>query len=61
MTTAPTTTGSGSGLIAALHVDGPTGKHADKLLLFGRFVGSWNVHWTGGSPPATATGELHFG
>ncbi len=56
-----TATRAGSGLITALHVDGPTGEHADKLMLFGRFVGSWTLHWTGGSPPSTATGELHFG
>ncbi len=61
VTTAPNTAGPGRGLIAALHVDGPTGEHADKLMLFGRFVGSWNVQWIGGNPPATADGELHFG
>jgi hypothetical protein len=60
MTTA-STTGPGSGLITALHVDGPTGEHAEKLMLFGRFVGSWDLQWTGGSTAGTATGELHFG
>lgn len=59
-----TTTGTprpGDGLIEALHVPGPGGEHPGKLMLFGRFVGSWNLQWTGGSPPATATGELHVG
>ncbi len=49
-----------SGLISALHVGGPTGAHADKLMLFGQFVGSWHLDWTGASS-AKATGELHFG
>ena len=54
----------GSGLIEALHVAGPAAEHADKLMLFGRFVGSWRLEWTGtdtGGQPATMTGELHFG
>jgi hypothetical protein len=53
-----------AGLIAALHVAGPAGEHADKLMLFGRFVGSWRLEWTGAGPggqPAVMTGELHFG
>jgi hypothetical protein len=55
------------GLIEALHDTGPAGKHADKLMLFGQFVGSWNLDWTGNGTgtddrrPATMTGELHFG
>jgi len=61
VTTTSTTTEPGSGFIAALHVDGPTGEHADKLMLFGRFVGTWDVHWIDGDQPGTATGELHFG
>jgi hypothetical protein len=54
----------GTGLIEALHVTGPAAEHADKLMLFGRFVGSWCLEWTGpdtGGQPATMTGELHFG
>jgi hypothetical protein len=52
---------SGSdGLIGALHVDGPAGPHADELMLFGRFVGSWRLEWSGAGGP-TARGELHFG
>ena len=53
-----------TGLIAALHVAGPAGEHAAKLMLFGRFVGSWHLEWTGtdgDGQPATMSGELHFG
>ena len=53
-----------TGLISALHVTGPAGEHAAKLMLFGRFVGSWHLEWTGtgtDGQPATMTGELHFG
>jgi hypothetical protein len=52
------------GLIEALHVDGPAGEHAEELMLFGRFVGSWRLEWRGANPdgsPATMNGELHFG
>ncbi|MGN6176389.1 MAG: hypothetical protein ACTHPS_26085 [Streptosporangiaceae bacterium] len=55
---------SGTGLISALHVTGPAGEHPGKLMLFGRFVGSWHLEWTGPGPggqPATMSGELHFG
>jgi hypothetical protein len=54
----------GTGLMAALHVTGPAGAHADKLMLFGRFVGSWHLEWSGTDArgqPATMHGELHFG
>jgi len=54
----------GDGLIGALHVDGPAGEHAEELMLFGRFVGSWELEWRGTNPdgsPATMSGELHFG
>ena len=52
------------GLVEALHVAGPAGEHAGKLMLFGRFVGSWQLQWSGSGPdgePAATTGELHFG
>jgi hypothetical protein len=49
----------GAGLIEALHASGPTPQHRDKLMLFGRFVGSWAIRWSRGSQQAT--GELHFG
>ena len=53
-----------AGLIQALHVSGPVGDHAGKLMLFGRFVGSWHLDWTGtgaDGQPAAVSGELHFG
>ena len=53
-----------SGFIDALHVSGPAGEHAGKLMLFGQFVGSWDLEWAGtgaNGEPATAAGELHFG
>jgi hypothetical protein len=53
-----------NGLIEALHVQGPAAEHSGKLMLFGRFVGSWQLAWTGAGAsgqPATMTGELHFG
>src|SRR4029079_13319914 len=55
---------SGTGLISALHVTGPAGEHPGKLMLFGRFVGSWHLEWNGTGPrghPARMSGELHFG
>ena len=53
-----------NGFIDALHVSGPAGEHAGKLMLFGQFVGSWDLEWAGtgaNGEPATVTGELHFG
>jgi hypothetical protein len=47
-------------LAAALHADGPAPELADELALFGRFIGSWDLTWTGASS-GTAVGELHFG
>jgi hypothetical protein len=58
------TTRADNGLIEALHDGGPAAEHADRLMLFGRFVGSWNLAWTGAGTdgrPATMTGELHVG
>ena len=52
------------GLTEALHATGPGGRYADKLGMFGRFVGSWRIEWSGTGTdgrPATMTGELHFG
>jgi hypothetical protein len=52
------------GLIDALHVDGPAGPNADRLHLYGQFVGSWDITWAGLRPdgrPVTARGELHVG
>jgi len=57
-------TGAGTGLLAALHATGPADEHAGKLMLFGRFVGSWHLAWSGTDTTgqsATMSGELHFG
>ena len=54
----------GRGLVEALHARGPAPGQADELMLFGRFVGSWNVAWTGADEkgqPTSRRGELHFG
>jgi hypothetical protein len=56
----PAGAADGAGLIEALHVSGPASEHQDKLMLFGRFVGSWTIDWPGASSHR-ATGELHFG
>jgi len=53
-----------NGFIDALHVSGPADEHPGKLMMFGQFVGSWDLEWAGtgaNGQPATATGELHFG
>ena len=53
-----------TGLVEALHVDGPAGPDAGQLELFGQFIGSWDIAWTGlaaDGSTATARGELHFG
>jgi hypothetical protein len=52
------------GLAQALHVLGPAGPHAAQLQLFGQFIGSWDIEWSGldaGGRTQTARGELHFG
>jgi hypothetical protein len=51
-------------LADALHVAGPSGPHADELRLFGQFIGSWDIAWSGldaQGETQTARGELHFG
>jgi hypothetical protein len=35
------------GLVEALHVSGPVGPNAEQLELFGQFIGSWDVAWSG--------------
>jgi len=52
------------GLPEALHVDGPTGADAEQLQLFGQFIGSWDIAWSGldaDGTTAKAHGELHVG
>jgi hypothetical protein len=53
-----------AGLVDALHVDGPAPELAEKLMLFGQFIGSWELEWTGSGADGRANavhGELHFG
>src|SRR5215471_18477164 len=35
------------GFIDALHVSGPAAEYAGRLMLFGQFVGSWDLEWAG--------------
>jgi hypothetical protein len=55
----------GSLMIEALEADGPFPDHADRLMLFGRLVGSWDAHDTFFDPDGNVTGqkegEWHFG
>jgi hypothetical protein len=51
-------------LAEALHAAGPTGPDAGQLELFGQFIGSWGIAWSGldaDGHTQTARGELHFG
>lgn len=51
------------GLTAAMAAPGPAPDRAGELALFGRFVGSWELEWTGylsDGTTARASGELHF-
>ncbi len=51
-------------LAEALHAAGPARPHAEHLELFGQFVGSWDIDWTGldaEGKARTAAGELHVG
>jgi hypothetical protein len=62
-----TTPGSpdASAMIEALRADGPDPDHADKLMLFGRLVGSWDIVGrffdAEGNVIREAAGEWHFG
>ncbi|MEJ3745738.1 hypothetical protein WEI85_20900 [Actinomycetes bacterium KLBMP 9797] len=53
------------GMIDALAADGPAEGHGDRLRLFGRFVGSWELDRTAYSPVGEVVsihrGEWHFG
>jgi len=54
----------GDGLCEALHATGADAALSDELSLFGQFVGSWKLDWTGVNPngdPAAMSGELHVG
>ena len=54
-----------SAAIEALAAEGPYPEHAEKLMLFGQFVGSWDVDATyfdrDGTLTAERRGEWHFG
>jgi hypothetical protein len=52
------------GLVEALHVAGPAAPNAEELQLFGQFIGSWDIAWSGldaDGNTVTARGELHVG
>jgi len=52
-------------MIDVLRADGPFDAYADKLMLFGRLVGSWDIAGRffdeDGAVVSEATGEWHFG
>ena len=52
-------------LADALLADGPTREHAEALMLFGQFVGEWELDWSGydedGAQARTEHGEWIFG
>jgi hypothetical protein len=58
-------TGAGSsGLIAALHAEGPAPDRAGALKLYGQFIGDWNadiVTYTPDGVRHRGQGEIHFG
>ena len=50
--------------IEALHSDGPAADRADKMQLYGRFVGDWEMDFVYYQPDGTTRkgqGEIHFG
>ena len=53
-----------SAFVAALHSDGPAADRAEKMQLYGRFIGDWEMdsiyHLPDGSTQ-TGHGEIHFG
>jgi hypothetical protein len=55
---------SGNPALEALAADGPAPEHANELMLYGQFVGSWDFDWTGfdadGNERLTAQGEWLF-
>ena len=53
-----------SGFSQVLHADGPAPEHADKLALYGQFVGDWDADVVTYTPDGTrhqGQGEIHFG
>jgi hypothetical protein len=64
--TEPTSTSAyQSDMIEALAAEGPFNEYADKLMLFGRLVGGWNIEGRHFNPEGQVTkeqrGEWHFG
>jgi hypothetical protein len=55
---------SSSSLIDVLHSDGPASDRADKMSLYGRFIGQWRTDVITHEPTGgrhTGRGEIHFG
>src|ERR1051325_998792 len=54
-----------SSMIEALRADGPFSEYADKLMLFGRLIGSWDIEGRfldeRGNVVRETRGEWHFG
>jgi hypothetical protein len=54
-----------SPMIESLHAEGPDPDYADKLMLFGRLVGNWDIEGRAfdesGNVIREVTGEWHFG
>ncbi|HEV2111357.1 MAG TPA: hypothetical protein VGT99_08385 [Gammaproteobacteria bacterium] len=53
-----------SGFSKVLHAAGPAAEHADKLALYGQFVGDWDadiVTYTPDGARHEGQGEIHFG
>ena len=52
-------------MIEALHAEGPSPEYAEKMMLFGRLVGSWDIEGRffdeDGNVIRESTGEWHFG
>jgi hypothetical protein len=63
--TMPTKSHTSTAMITALQADGALAEHADKLMLFGRLVGSWDIEGRffdkEGNITKQGTGEWHFG
>lgn len=51
-------------LTAVLHATGPDERHAEELMLFGQFVGAWDLEWHGKNREGrdvVVAGEVIFG
>src|SRR5438067_44703 len=65
MATATRSSAASSAMIEALKAEAPFPDYAEKLMLFGRLVGSWDIEGTffdpAGNVTRRQTGEWHFG